>query len=46
LPRWQRQGLPEEMTPSRAGLLSPLLWQRRLRQILMARRMERSRRKA
>jgi hypothetical protein len=45
LPRWQRQGLPEEMTPSRAGLLSPLLWQL-LRQILMARRMERSRRKA
>jgi len=35
-----------EMTPSRAGLLAPLPWQRRLRQILMASRMERSWRKA
>jgi len=46
LPRWQHRGLREEMTPSRAELLSLLLWQRRPRQIQMARRMERSWHKA
>jgi hypothetical protein len=46
LPRWQRQSLREEMTSSRARLLAPLPWQRCLRQILMARQMERSWRKA